>query len=60
MMSASGMNTSACDVRDIDWKLHWWNSYNISDNEGIKFRDIVIACYKIKSHKFEIEYEKYN
>ncbi len=52
-----GVNNDARGVRSLDWKLHYWNKYDVSRNEGITLDDLIIASYKIRSHKFENNYE---
>lgn len=52
-----GVNEDARGVRSLDWKLHFWNKYDVSKDEGITLDDLIIACYKIRSHKFENDYE---
>lgn len=51
------VNSDARGVRALDWKLHFWKSYTICDNDMLTFHDFIIACYKIRSHKFENNYE---
>jgi hypothetical protein len=53
------INNDSRGVRQADWKLHTWHKYEITNNDGITFADLIIACYKIKSHKFENNYELY-
>lgn len=56
----SGINQDIRGIRDVDWKLYFWNKYKFTihdDIESVSFEDLVIACYKIKSHKFDNWYE---
>ena len=46
-------------VREMDWKLHFWPEFHVKKQNGISFHDMVIALYKVKSHKFEHGYEMY-
>lgn len=55
-----GKNNSVKGVRDIDWKLHFWEWFEISDANNIRLHDFVVALYKIKSHKFDHYYEFYS
>ena len=51
------INHDARGVRALDWKLYFWPSFTVSNNNFITLHDLIIACYKIKSHKFENYYE---
>ena len=54
-----GVNKDARGIRYLDWRLYFWEEYNISNDNGITFHDLIIAAYKVKSHKFENNYEMY-
>ncbi|AZL89928.1 hypothetical protein QKC54_gp0816 [Megavirus baoshan] len=41
----------------LDQKLHFWPEYIMEDK--ITFHDLIIAAYKIKSHKFETWFEMF-
>jgi len=53
------VNHDSRGVRKADWKLYTWDKFEIENSKGINFNDLIIACYKIKSHKFENNYELY-
>lgn len=55
LYNKSGVNRDARGVRDVDWKLHFWNKYTCYNS--ITFHDLIVAAYKIRSHKFENNYE---
>lgn len=54
-----GINTDARGVRYLDWRLHFWEEFSRTKNNGITLHDFIIAAYKVKSHKFENNYECY-
>lgn len=56
----NGINSSSKGIRDIDWKLHQWNQYLCSKDNGITFHDLIIAAHKITSHKFEDNFEMFD
>ena len=44
----------------MDWKLHFWDQYIINNNnKSLRIHDLIIAAYKIKSHKFGNWFEDY-
>lgn len=53
------VNKNCRGIMKADWKLHTWPKFKIFNNNGITFDDLIVACYKIKSHKFENNYEMY-
>ncbi|AUV57997.1 hypothetical protein [Bandra megavirus] len=57
LCNVSGMNHDSRGVRDVDWKLHFWKKYDVPCPDGIRFYDFIKGCYKIRSHKFENNYE---
>jgi hypothetical protein len=52
-----GINNDARGIRCLDWKLYFWEEFNVYDDAGITLHNLIIAAYKIKSHKFENYYE---
>ncbi len=59
LTNTNGEYQDSRGIDSLDWKLYWWNSYTVSNNWFVKFADFVLACYKIKSHKFDTYYERY-
>ena len=59
LSNKDGVNDDARGVRFLDWKLHFWSTYDIAKENCISFHDLIIAAYKVKSHKFENNYEMY-
>lgn len=45
--------------RYLDWRLHFWECFYVSNPSGINLHDLIIAVFKIKCHKFENEYESF-
>ncbi|AGC02399.1 hypothetical protein H012_gp049 [Acanthamoeba polyphaga moumouvirus] len=58
LINDQDINKSVKGIRDLDWKLHCWFEYEI-DKNNITLHDLIIACYKIKSRKFDIYHEKF-
>lgn len=56
----TGPNTSLNGIRSADWKLHYWDTYEIFSKTEISFDDLIVAAYKIKSHKFDTIYEEFS
>ena len=54
-----GINDDARGVRYMDWRLYFWRKYGIEKINGITLHDLIIAVYKVRSHKFENNYELY-
>ena len=52
-----GVNKRVTGVKYLDWRLHYWPEYRIDRVGGITFDDLIIAAYKVRSHKFENHYE---
>lgn len=52
-----GINKYVGGIRDLDWKLHFWPEYTIVNDNYITLHELIIACFKIKSHKFETYHE---
>lgn len=59
LVNDNGINEEKGGIRDLDWKLHFWPEYIISDVNNLKLHDLIIAAYKIKSHKFETWFEMF-
>ncbi|AAV50319.1 hypothetical protein [Acanthamoeba castellanii mimivirus] len=59
LVNNEGVNTDINGTTNVDWKLHFWPEFTIQNSECLTLHDIIIACYKIKSHKFENWYELY-
>lgn len=55
----SGINNDVRGVRDVDWKLHFWDNYTVENENDITFHDLIFMAHKIKSHKFDTWYELY-
>lgn len=53
----SGLNEDTRGTKYLDWRLHFWEEYEVNNPEGITLHDLIIILYKIKSHKFEYWYE---
>lgn len=45
--------------RYLDWRLHFWDTYEKENLKGITLHDFIIGAFKIKSHKFDNNYEMY-
>lgn len=61
LLNHCGINDNLGGIKCVDWKLHFWSEYQItSDVVCLSFHDLVIAAYKIKSHKFDNKYEAYH
>lgn len=54
-----GINHDARGVRFMDWKLHFWQSFKVHNDNGITLHDLIIATHKTRSHKFETNYEMF-
>ena len=54
-----GVNSDARGVKMLDWKLHYWEEYGVGNDNDITFDQLIIALYKIRSHKFERWYETF-
>ena len=52
-----GINDDVNGTRGLDWILNFYPSYTVYQPKGISLDDLIIACYKTKSHKFENIYE---
>ncbi len=59
MFNECGINKDARGVRYLDWRLYFWPEYDIDKESVITLHDLIIAVYKIRSHKFENNYEMY-
>jgi hypothetical protein len=56
----SDLNTDARGVREMDWKLFFWKQYEKEcENKTITLHDLIVASYKVKSHKFDNGYEMF-
>jgi hypothetical protein len=52
-----GDNDDARGIRYLDWKLYYWKEFDVYNESGITLHDLIIAAYKIKSHKFDAWFE---
>ena len=59
LKNEQGINKDARGVRYLDWRLYFWKEYEIEKESNITFHDLIIAAHKIRSHKFENNYELY-
>ncbi|AGF85780.1 hypothetical protein QJ854_gp002 [Moumouvirus goulette] len=59
LINNQDVKKSVKGIRDVDWKLHCWSEYIIEKN-NITLHDLIVACYKIKTHKFENFHEKFD
>ena len=59
LINDCGIYNSIWEIRNLDWKLHFWNEYIINKKSSVRFHDLIIALYKIKSHKFDLWNEYY-
>lgn len=57
LSNLNGVNNDYRGVRDIDWKLYYWSTFEVNNRRGVNFGDLIIAAFKIRSHKFENWYE---
>jgi hypothetical protein len=55
-----GVNTGVRGIRYLDWKLYYWVEFNVYNKSGLTLDDLIIAAYKIRSHKFEDYYETFS
>ena len=61
LINNSGMNKNYYGSTYLDLKLHYWDQYIINNNDkSIRLHDLIIALYKIRSHKFSDSNEQYN
>ena len=59
MRNCHGINKDARGVRELDWKLYFWDRYIRFDENGISMHDLIISVFKVSSHKFDKNYEAY-
>lgn len=59
LVNTSGINTDSRGIREVDWKLSFWEKYKIYKETDVTLHDLIIAAYKIRSHKFEDWYEMF-
>jgi Family of unknown function (DUF5868) len=59
LLNCQDMNEDARGIRDVDWKLHFWKKFRIANLKCINLDDLIMASYKIRSHKFENWYEMF-
>ena len=52
-----GPNTDPRGTRGLDWLLVFHPTFTVSRPRCISLHDLIIGCYKTKSHKFENNYE---
>ena len=57
LKNQEGINRDRRGIKDLDWILKFYPIYAIERRSCISLHDIIIACYKVKSHKFENNYE---
>ncbi|ANB50919.1 hypothetical protein [Powai lake megavirus] len=58
LINNTGPDERKTKLYHMDQKLHFWPEYMMEDK--ITFHDLIIAAYKIKSHKFETWFEMFN
>ena len=56
----TGVNKDSRGIRDLEWKLHFWPEYTVQSDHSLKLHDLIVAAYKIKSHKFERWFEMFS
>lgn len=61
LLNTVGINHNKRGTTPLDWKLHFWPEYAVCRHlhNEISFHDLIVAAYKIRSHKFENLYEHY-
>lgn len=52
-----GVNADTMGTRTLDWELQFYPTFTVANPRDITLHDLIIACYKTKSHKFENWYE---
>ncbi|AVL94144.1 hypothetical protein mvi_784 [Megavirus vitis] len=57
LINNSGPDERKSELYYLDQKLYFWSEYMMEDE--ITFHDLIIAAYKIKSHKFETWFEMF-
>nr|WBF70441.1 hypothetical protein [Megavirus caiporensis] len=57
LINNTGPDERKSELYHLDQKLHFWPEYMMEDK--ITFHDLIIAAYKIKSHKFETWFEMF-
>lgn len=60
LINETGMNDYIFGIEELDWKLHYWAEYMVSNENNVRLHDLIIAAWKIKSHKFDLFYESCN
>lgn len=59
LLNMSGINNDVRGIRELDWKLYYWSHFFVKNESGISLDDLIVAAFKVKSHKFEGWYEMY-
>lgn len=61
MINDCGIADHRGGVGELDWKLSFWPEYVVDGENGsnVTFHDLIIAAYKIRSHKFDECSEKF-
>ncbi|AQN67898.1 hypothetical protein [Saudi moumouvirus] len=57
LINNDGINNDPSGVIDLDWKLYFWEKFIVQKNRELTFHNLIIAAFKIKSHKFDSWYE---
>ena len=57
VINKSGVNSDTRGIRGLDWVLKFYPTFVVERRKGITLHDVIISCYKTKSHKFENNYE---
>jgi hypothetical protein len=60
LINREGINHDTRGTQELDYVLHFWDTYCISKRHDLSFHDLIIGAYKIKSHKFDTWYEMYD
>ncbi|QGR53593.1 hypothetical protein [Moumouvirus maliensis] len=60
LINNNGVNDDTRGTSDLDWKLHFWDEFIIHKNHQLSFHDLILAAFKIKSHKFDSWYELFS
>ncbi|AGC01573.1 hypothetical protein H012_gp893 [Acanthamoeba polyphaga moumouvirus] len=57
LINNNGINNDIGGISDLDWKLYFWDKFVVQKNRELTFHNLIIAAFKIKSHKFDFWYE---
>ena len=52
-----GINQDLRGVDPLDFALYYWPFYKIYNKKGVTIEDLLTSLYKVRSHKFENNYE---